>query len=372
MKKNLKLMMLLIAAIVLSENINAQLKLNSKSQVHIGQESTDVESIPTSNVDTITRLKIFGPFGGDWRSGGRISFGDQASIYAMNVIIGELGTEDCDKLWLHGKSGYYLTSGWNASDTIAYYDPNRGNFFKFNCDVKADGVFVSSDERFKENINPLEESLASLSSISPVSYNLKPHFTNKSKRRGNYSFTEKDKKDLAFYEKFYNEIANDTLRYGFLAQDVKAVFPELVKTDKDGYMYVDYIGMIPILVNAVNELKEQLDEALSGRLNTRSTDINLASTDDITTSIIEPKLYQNSPNPFNAETRIKYTLPEEVINAEIYIYNLQGNQISKYTIAERGEGSLQINASELDAGMYIYTLIADGKEIDTKRMILTQ
>lgn len=365
-------MLLSIFTIVLSVNINAQLKLISNGQLYLGEEAPVPSTVPSTDLDTITKLKIFGSFGGEYRSGGRLSFGDQGSKYAMNVIVGELGLDDCDKIWLHGKYGLYVTSGWTASDTIAYYDPNRGNFFKFNCDVKADGVFVSSDERFKENINPLEESLASLSTISPVSYNLKPHFTNKSKLRGNYIFTEKDKRDQAFYDEFYNEIANDSLRYGFLAQDVKAVFPELVRTDKDGYMYVDYIGMIPILVNAINELKGQLDEALSGRLKTRNTDINLASTDDITASIIEPKLYQNSPNPFNAETSIRYTLPEDVINAEIYIYNLQGNQIKKYVISERGESSLQINASELDAGMYIYTLIADGKEIDTKRMILTQ
>ena len=124
--------------------------------------------------------------------------------------------------------------------------------------------------------------------------------------------------------------------------------------------------------NAINELKGQLDEAISGRLQTRSADTNLVSADDMTSSIIEPKLYQNSPNPFNAETSIRYTLPENVVNAELYIYNLQGNQIRKYSISERGEGCLHINASELEAGMYIYALIADGKEIDTKRMILTQ
>ncbi len=30
-----------------------------------------------------------------------------------------------------------------------------------------------------------------------------------------------------------------------------------------------------------------------------------------------------------------------------------------------------LNGNELEAGMYIYSLISDGAEIDTKRMILT-
>ena len=38
---------------------------------------------------------------------------------------------------------------------------------------------------------------------------------------------------------------------------------------------------------------------------------------------------------------------------------------------QRGEGSILIDGGELDPGMYIYAMIADGKVIDTKQMILT-
>ena len=56
----------------------------------------------------------------------------------------------------------------------------------------------------------------------------------------------------------------------------------------------------------------------------------------------------------------------------LYVYDLQGVQKHAIEITERGENSVNITASKLPAGMYIYTLIADGKEIDTKRMILTK
>jgi hypothetical protein len=36
-----------------------------------------------------------------------------------------------------------------------------------------------------------------------------------------------------------------------------------------------------------------------------------------------------------------------------------------------GQGSVKIKASELKAGIYIYTLLINGQEVDTKRMILT-
>ena len=56
----------------------------------------------------------------------------------------------------------------------------------------------------------------------------------------------------------------------------------------------------------------------------------------------------------------------------IYIYNMRGMQIKSISIPEKGYGTITINGSDLQAGMYLYTLIVDGKEVDTKRMILTK
>jgi len=84
------------------------------------------------------------------------------------------------------------------------------------------------------------------------------------------------------------------------------------------------------------------------------------------------ELYQNDPNPFNEATKIRFRIPDKVINSVIYIYDLQGKQIKSYNVKERGESFIMINGYELDPGIYLYTLIADGKEIGTKRMILTE
>ena len=50
---------------------------------------------------------------------------------------------------------------------------------------------------------------------------------------------------------------------------------------------------------------------------------------------------------------------------------MQGVQIKSIQVNNRGKDSEIINGAELKAGMYFYTLIADGQEVDTKRMILT-
>lgn len=43
----------------------------------------------------------------------------------------------------------------------------------------------------------------------------------------------------------------------------------------------------------------------------------------------------------------------------------------KVPVETRNEGSISISAEQLQAGMYIYSLIIDGKLIDSKRMVLT-
>ncbi|HOV83733.1 MAG TPA: hypothetical protein PLE52_02795 [Paludibacteraceae bacterium] len=46
--------------------------------------------------------------------------------------------------------------------------------------------------------------------------------------------------------------------------------------------------------------------------------------------------------------------------------------LKSYSIKEKEKSNITIQGSELNAGMYLYALIADGKVIDTKRMILTK
>ncbi|OAV75436.1 hypothetical protein Barb7_00939 [Bacteroidales bacterium Barb7] len=53
-------------------------------------------------------------------------------------------------------------------------------------------------------------------------------------------------------------------RIGFLAQDIEKVFPELVETDEDGIKSVDYIGMIPVLLESIKELQTE-NEGLQNR-----------------------------------------------------------------------------------------------------------
>ena len=46
--------------------------------------------------------------------------------------------------------------------------------------------------------------------------------------------------------------------------------------------------------------------------------------------------------------------------------------IDQFEVLGIGEGALTIDGNTLEAGMYLYTLIVDDKEVDTKRLILQQ
>jgi hypothetical protein len=69
---------------------------------------------------------------------------------------------------------------------------------------------------------------------------------------------------------------------GFLAQEVQAVLPELVKADSKGYLSVNYSGVVPVLVEAVKSLKKEnsrLRSELQSQLQANQTANNAAITD---------------------------------------------------------------------------------------------
>ena len=92
-------------------------------------------------------------------------------------------------------------------------------------------------------------------------------------------------------------------------------------------------------------------------------------TEDI---VLKPSMQQNTPNPFSETTTIQYALPNDVKTALLCVYDLNGKQMLQKELAGRGNASVTLQGGELPAGMYLYSLIADGKVIDTKRMILTE
>ena len=156
--------------------------------------------------------------------------------------------------------------------------------------------------------------------------------------------------------------------YGLSAEQLEEIFPDLVYENGDGTKSVNYVEMVPILLQAINELSEKVEE-LEGSGSSRKAKMatGLASADENVTLL---SLGQNKPNPFGKTTSIAVSVPENVKTAFLYVYNLNGNKVAQVDITARGESSISFSASNLSDGMYLYSLIADGKVVETRRMIV--
>ena len=64
---------------------------------------------------------------------------------------------------------------------------------------------------------------------------------------------DKEKKDIQ------RKITNSANQIGFSAQDVQKVMPQIVKEDLEGTLTVNYVAVIPVLVEAMKEQQAIID-----------------------------------------------------------------------------------------------------------------
>jgi len=274
--------------------------------------------------------------------------------------------------------GYFVGYG-TVDHRIGVYaacgSPDWAAFF--DGDTYCVGLYQTSDRKFKENIKDIPSALELINKIEPREFTFKnsPEFKMLNLPKGK--------------------------NFGFVAQELETVLPQLVtdvnhppQVDKKGnvinegisYKAVNYISLIPILTQSIKEQQEIINnqsikiEEMEKELNNIKNQLGLK--DMINNAILSPIvnsipgkqtiLFQNNPNPFSIETSIEFNIAEKFSTASLCVYNLQGTQLKKYDIQSNGIGKITIHANEFVAGIYLYTLLVDNKEIATKRMILTQ
>lgn len=274
---------------------------------------------------------------------------------------------------IYASDGGHHTSG--AGPTYAGY---------FNGDVvTAGGSYFYSDKGIKKDIAKINNSLDVINKLNPVTYN-------------------------------FNQEANPGIslpsekQYGFISQEIRELLPEFTKTlvhpakfDENGkeliakkeILGLNYIGFIALLTKGVQEQQQQItaDEKTSADLRAQLIDqqkqldeqkqliAQLSQKVSGTTGIatvngVEAgfQMSQNEPNPFSHETVVNYTLPQTVAKAFMAVYDLTGKQITTLPIEVRGSSSVTVTSEKLAAGIYIYSIVADGKVVDSKRMIVAE
>jgi hypothetical protein len=81
-------------------------------------------------------------------------------------------------------------------------------------------------------------------------------------------------------------------------------------------------------------------------------------------------LSQNTPNPANGSTLIKYSLPGGTARAAITVYSTAGSAVEYIPLnVNEKNGTVTLSTSEYASGIYLYTLTANGIILDSKKII---
>lgn len=269
--------------------------------------------------------------------------------------------------------GYYAGPG--VSDLLGTTALGAGAITTANHQVRIGSSSVTSiggavswstlsDGRFKKDIKEDVSGLTFINGLRPVSYVV----DNDAVAR----FIGAPESEIPS-----NKRTKEVRQTGFVAQEVHTLIKKSgyvfngvqpPQNEKDPYT-IRYAEFVVPLVKAIQELSAQVKaqqqeiETLR-RLNTSGIEKR--------TGFEKTELYQNNPNPFSVDTRIEMVIPDAASDAKLLIYNLEGRQLRAINVKDRGETAVTIQGNELNAGMYLYTLIIDGQVFDTKRMILTE
>ncbi len=255
-----------------------------------------------------------------------------------------------------------------------------------NYSVTSIGGYVSwsniSDGRVKKNIKSNVPGLAFINKLNPITYNLDLSAEDKIMHRPVMKDKEGNIIQSSAEELTARKEKEKFVYTGFVAQDVEKAAKEIgydfsgvdiPKNDDDvyGLRYAEFV--VP-LVKAVQELSKENDE-LKSRLDkleallTKLPQSNAAQSIELTGAA---RLEQNVPNPFNGSTTIAYYLPMNKGNAYINFYSSSGALLKSVNLDAKGSGTINLKASELPSGVYRYTLLVNGKVIDTKQMVQTK
>jgi len=279
--------------------------------------------------------------------------------------------------------GGYCNSGsgiyGNSVNYIGVYGvgPVYAGFFV--GDVYTTGSYLPSDAKLKQNVKDFSSAMDIINKLHPKQYEYR--------QDGNYKLMNLPKGN----------------RFGLISEDVAQVLPNLVKEAKFNtadaqpaaavdpkdrsakrtpvhnetidFKTVNYIELIPVMIKGMQEQEavisqqqQQIDELkqlVKKLIASNSSDAKAA---DISTGAY---LIQNAPNPFSENSIVKYYVPSSAKQAQLVIYNMNGKMMKSYKLSP-GMNTVNIAAGSLPSGQYNYSLLADGKKVDSKSMVITK
>lgn len=386
-----KILILSTIAILFAASSFAQMKIDSLGRALVG-----TPYMPHDQCG-VTTMSIFGNHG-TYKAGSKLTFGDfgRRDHNGWNVFVGEYGTYDSDKLWLHGKNGIKVTTGNGYVTTsllIKWFkrfpsstEATQTASWDFRTPLSASGFSVFYGNGTMSGSTGMADALTQIMQLSPVTYT----YTVTASRFGDdltpvadisdipsEQITDKTADDIAKDAELQAQLTGDRYSYGLELGSFEEKFPTLVSTDEEGNKYIDYVSLVPVLVASIQE-QQQIIESQNAIIEDIRTQMykmqdtlhQLVLRRDSLATATNSHLDQNIPNPFDEGTSIGYYISTDATMATLYIFNMSGILIDAINIIQFGTGSIDFDGSLLPEGMYVYTLVVDGNIADSKRMMI--
>ena len=135
----------------------------------------------------------------------------------------------------------YITASTNSSTLVLALGVNTAapgtGAIRATGDITG---FYSSDEKFKENIQPITNAVDAVVAINGKTFDWTDEYINTHGGEDGYFVQKSD--------------------FGVIAQDVQKVFPLAVRTREDGSLAVDYAKLSALAFAAIADLQKQINE----------------------------------------------------------------------------------------------------------------
>ena len=291
MKKYIILFSLLL---IVSLSVNAQLIMNRYKKVAIGTEAVDFDPLlrvgdywyfdeiddartgTCGSPSTIINGNNIGVFGHLGFNSNNTMYGNYG-VLGITIVnnnhgrnYGLCGTISTPNGSFVGGAGiyatdcnYYYSSPINIQGAYAAYFV--GSVYTSGS-LTATGLFTTMDSRLCDNIVSLSQSkrsgkttLENLLNMNIVEYNLKGRQFEEIPENDDPEKAKQLQKELEFLRK-EEQKTTSRRHFGIDAQELQKVYPDLVLEGQDGYLSVNYLEMVPLVIRSIQELKQELDE----------------------------------------------------------------------------------------------------------------
>jgi hypothetical protein len=256
----------------------------------------------------------------------------------------------------------------SAGSRYGVYGSATGGSFNaagyFNGAVWASSYKTISDRKFKEGITPLEHTLQQVMKLKPAAYQFK----------------------TGAYQSMQLPTGK---QIGLIADEVKQVFPELVQqavhpaefkedsreelSPEIHYEGLNYQGLIPILIAAVQELKTENDQQQQQINELKETVAKLLNAQNVNGKNLTSAFLKGSiPNPSNGTALIRYYVPHNSGTAHLVFTDTKGAIIKSITLNHKGDGQLSVDMTAWTAGTYTYTIYINGTQADSGKLVIVR